>query len=315
MDDGCRQTQRCVLTLEEIRYRYGADHPWAVDGVSFALARGEILGLLGPNGAGKSTLLSLIAGLRQPTSGRIERAPEAQVRGGFALVPQDHAFYPMLTCRENLAFFAGVLGLAGARRRDQIERAITATGLERVRDRRASECSGGLRRRLNLAIGLLGEPVLVLLDEPTVGVDPQSRAFLLDVVRALRDTGAAVVYTSHYMEEVQAISDRVAIIDHGRLLCCGSLPELLASSDGTLAIQVDAVPSPAQRAILADRAGLLPTDERDSSRLLFALARDYTVEKTLALLREQGLRVSNIQYGLRNLEDLFLRLTHRSLRD
>lgn len=304
-----------MLNLHDIRYRYRADGPWVVDGVSLSVGRGEILGLLGPNGAGKSTLLALIAGLRQPASGAIARAPEAEVRGGFALVPQDHAFYPMLTCAENLAFFAGVLGLSGARRREQIERAITTTGLERVRKKRASECSGGLKRRLNLAIGLLGDPVLLLLDEPTVGVDPQSRAFLLDAVRALRAAGTAVVYTSHYMEEVQAISDRVAVVDYGRLLCSGTLAELLAPSGSTLSVQVDAVPSPAQRALLADRAGLLPADERDSSRLTFSLPEACRVDEALALVRAQGLRVSNAQYGFRNLEDLFLRLTHRSLRD
>jgi len=303
-----------VLCLDDIRFRYRADAPWAVDGVSLRVTRGEILGLLGPNGAGKSTVLAIVAGLRRPDDGVLTRSPAVMERGGFALVPQDHAFYPMLTCGENLRFFAGVLGLSGSRRRGRVDHAIEATGLGRVCDRRASECSGGLKRRLNLAIGLLGAPALLLLDEPSVGVDPQSRAFLLDAVRRLRAEGAAIIYTSHYMEEVQAIADRVAVIDHGRLLCCGTLQELLASGGSALVVQVEDGPTAAQRALLAGRCGLIAGEE-DPGRLTFALPPGCSVDETLALLRRYEMRVSNVQYGVRHLEDLFLRLTHRQLRD
>jgi ABC-2 type transport system ATP-binding protein len=307
-----------VIRLVDVRFRYRAGLPWAVEGVSFALGKGEVLGLLGPNGAGKTTLMALIAGLLEAQGGRIERAAEVGARGGFALVPQEHAFYPMLSCRENLEFFAGALGLHGALKRARVAAAVEAAGLAQVANRRVSECSGGLKRRLNLAIGLVGDPQLLLLDEPTAGVDPQSRAFLLDAVRALRARGKTIIYTSHYMEEAQAVSDRVAIIDHGRLLCCGTLAELLADARGRLYVRVaDELPE-AARAELEAACGLAKAADGDGSGagwLEFAVDAEDAVERVLGELRRRGARVLGVQLGSRHLEDVFLRLTHRWLRD
>jgi ABC-2 type transport system ATP-binding protein len=303
-----------MLQLADLGYRYRPDAAWALQGVSLTLPRGEIFGLLGPNGAGKSTLMALVAGLRRPQTGTIRRAPEIAVRGGFALVPQDFAFYPMLTCRENLAFFAGVLGLGGATARRRIAAAIGATELEAVAGKRTAECSGGLKRRLNLAIGLVGDPQLLLLDEPTAGVDPQSRAFLLDTVRALRAQGKTIIYTSHYMEEVQAISDRVGIIDHGRLLCCGTLAELLTEAPTSLTVRVAPAPTPAARAALTVACGLEPGGQ-DGGHLRFPMPADRPIEEVLAVVRQHGLAITGVEYGCRHLEDLFLKLTDRSLRD
>ena len=230
-----------MLQLTDIRFRYHTDAPPAVDGVTFSVGAGEVFGLLGPNGAGKTTLMSLIAGLLEPQGGAITRAPAAAARGAFALVPQEHAFYPMLTCRENLDFFAGVLGLGGARKRGRVEAALDMAGLAPFAGKRASRCSGGMKRRLNLAIGLVGDPQLLLLDEPTAGVDTQSRAFLLDAVRGLRARGRAIIYTSHYMDEVQAVCDRAAIIDNGRVLRHGTLAGLLAGADGQPARNLEEV--------------------------------------------------------------------------
>jgi ABC-2 type transport system ATP-binding protein len=340
-----------LLRLAEVRFRFGAGSPWVVDGVSFALRRGEVLGLLGPNGAGKTTLMSLVAGLREPGGGVIERAEEVRARGGFALVPQEHAFYPMLTCRENLEFFAGALGLRGAARRARVGAAIEAAGLGLVAGRRAAECSGGLKRRLNFAIGLAGDPQLLLLDEPTVGVDPQSRAFLLDAVRGLRARGKGVIYTSHYMEEVRAVSDRAAIMDHGRLLLCGTLAELLADAGRRLRVRVAEPPGEAARATLEAELGLLKRSAgggggeggggccgggggRGGSgggsssdggaaaggcgggvELEFAIAGAEEIGRVLEGLRRLGARVLGVEYGSRDLEDVFLRLTRRTLRD
>ncbi len=304
-----------VLQLTDISYRYRVDSPWVVDGVSFALARGEIFGLLGPNWAGKSTLMALISGLRRPQQGEIRRAPEVEARGGFALVPQDNAFYPMLSCRENLEFFAGVLGLKGGLLRARLEQAVATAGLGQVMDKRAGECSGGLRRRLNLAIGLVGDPQLLLLDEPTTGVDPQSRSFLLDAVMALRRQGKTIIYTSHYMEEVQRVSDRVAIIDHGRLLCCGSLGELLADTEANpkLKLRTRRAPMADERAVLAAECGLEAEDV--DGWLTFAVPAQGRFEDVLATVRRLGLETVGLQAGCRNLEDLFLKHTDRSLRD
>jgi ABC-2 type transport system ATP-binding protein len=209
------------LRVEAVSYRYPGRGELALDGVSLEIPDGGVFGLLGPNGAGKTTLISLVSGLLRGAQGRIE------VQGEAGLVPQDHAFYPMLTCRENLAFFGAVQGLAGAELESRVA-AVAAFGrIEGVLARRAGQLSGGLKRRLNLAIGLLSEPEVLLLDEPTAGVDPQSRAFLLESIRALARPGRTIVYTSHYMEEVQAICDRVAILDAGRVLASGALSELL----------------------------------------------------------------------------------------
>jgi len=303
-----------VLNLTEVCFRYRASAPLVVDRVSLQLKPGEVFGLLGPNGAGKSTLMALIAGLRQPQQGTIQRAPDVAARGGFALVPQEHAFYPMLTCRENLEFFAGVLGVKGVVRRSRVDGAIAATGLEQVVDKRASECSGGLKRRLNLAIGLVGDPRLLLLDEPTVGVDPQSRAFLLDVVAALRSQGKTIIYASHYMEEVQQVGDRVAIIDHGRLLCCGTLDELLVQTQLRLAVRAHRPPAPELHARLVTECGL-ETAVDAQGWLSFAIPSGQAVEDVLRRLRAHGLQITSFQYGCRHLEDVFLKLTHRSLRD
>ena len=264
--------------------------------------------------SGKSTLMALISGLRRPQAGAIQRAPDVAVRGGFALVPQEHAFYPMLTCRENLEFFGGVLGLKGAVRQSRMDAAIAATGLEQVANKRASECSGGLKRRLNLAIGLVGDPRLLLLDEPTVGVDPQSRAFLLEAVQTLRSQGKTIVYASHYMEEVQQVGDRVAIIDQGRLLCCGTLDELLTQTQVRLSVRTNRPLTPELHARLVKECGLEPAVD-EQGWLSFMIPAGQAVEDVLRNLRTQGLPIASFQYGSRHLEDVFLKLTHRSLRD
>ncbi|MDR3086567.1 MAG: ABC transporter ATP-binding protein, partial [Azoarcus sp.] len=178
-----------MIRLDSLRYHYRPGAPPALDGVSFDIGRGSIHGLLGPNGAGKTTLISLLAGLLAPREGSItvDGQPLAVWRAGrlgaIALVPQDYAFYPMLTVAENLDFFAGVQGFPHAGRKKNCAEAMAFASLEAVADRRADELSGGLRRRLNLAIGLTGAPEVLLLDEPTAGVDPQSRHFLLEAVK------------------------------------------------------------------------------------------------------------------------------------
>ena len=222
-----------MLSIEGVSFRYpGGDEP-ALREVSLAIPSGGIFGLLGPNGAGKTTLISILAGQLRGAAGRIsvDGTPledlRRRERAALGLVPQEFAFYPMLTCAENLRFFGGVQGLAGEKLRERIGAVAAFARIENVLARRAATLSGGLRRRLNLAIGLLTEPRILLLDEPTVGVDPQSRSFLLDSIRALAGNGQTIVYTSHYMEEVEAICDHVAIIDSGRVLREGALDELL----------------------------------------------------------------------------------------
>jgi ABC-2 type transport system ATP-binding protein len=301
-----------MLFADQLTYSYpGAKSP-ALDGVSLTLQAGEVLGLLGPNGAGKSTLIALLAAVATPLTGVIRRSPEIEAAGRLAWVPQDFAFYPMLTARENLELFAGVLGLSGAPRRVRIDRAIEFGQLGSFVDKPARKLSGGMKRRLNLAIALVGDPAVLLLDEPTSGVDPQSRAFLLDAVRALRNDGRAVLYTSHYMEEIEAVADRVAILDHGRILTAGTLDAVCATA-GT-------------RAQIA-LAGPLPADLAQHWQARFALAADgpqrwalqlsdpSELADVLTALRQQCVQVRSAQCGRATLEDVFLHLTRRTLRD
>jgi ABC-2 type transport system ATP-binding protein len=220
-----------VLAASGLVYRYPQQAEPALDGVALQLQRGQTVGLLGPNGSGKSTLISLLAGLRVPQQGRIDPSPAAH--RGVAWVPQEYAFYPDLGCRENLRFFAAMLQLRGAQAQSRIDAAIASCRLGEFADRLARHCSGGVRRRLNLAIALLQQPEVLLLDEPTAGVDPQSRAFLLDRVRELAAGGTAVLYATHYMEEVSAVCSDIVLLDHGRVLAVGDLATLLRGPAGS----------------------------------------------------------------------------------
>lgn len=222
-----------MIQVEGIRARYGRSGPWVLDGLDLQVPRGSLFGLLGPNGAGKTTLVYILLGLIAPQSGRalvdgVEMPRQRQrIAGRVGLAPQSLAFYPSLTVQQNLAFFDRMRRAGRRGRAERIDTALGRTSLVEESGRRADRLSGGLKQRLNLAIALLGEPPLLLLDEPTVGVDAQSRRFILDSLRTLNDRGVTIVYTTHYMDEVQRLCDRVAIMDSGRILVCDTLPALL----------------------------------------------------------------------------------------
>jgi ABC-2 type transport system ATP-binding protein len=224
-------TAAALLAAEGLRYRYARQPDWALDGVDVRLQRGEALGLLGPNGSGKSTLINVLAGLRSPHGGSLRRAAEQQPV--VAWVPQEYAFYPQLSCHENLHFFSAMLDLPASERRARIDDVERACMLQEFSAKLARHCSGGVRRRLNIAIALLQRPDVLLLDEPTFGVDPQSRAFLLEQVRRLVSAGTAVLYATHYMEEASAVCNRILVLDHGRVLASGDLQTLLGGSAET----------------------------------------------------------------------------------
>jgi ABC-2 type transport system ATP-binding protein len=222
-------TSEPLVVAEKLHFRYPQQADAALQGVDLELRRGHAVGLLGPNGSGKSTLINLLVGLRTPQSGRIRFGTTAPA---IAWVPQDYAFYPELTCRENLTLFADMLGSARREAAGRVDAAIAVCRLHEFEGRRARHCSGGVRRRLNLAIALLQRPDVLLLDEPTVGVDPQSRAFLLDRVRQFVDEGTAVLYATHYMEEVSAVCSQILLLDHGRVVASGDLDTLLRGPAG-----------------------------------------------------------------------------------
>ena len=307
-----------MLRIDRIFFQYRRSEQAVLDGIDLEVPRGAIFGLLGPNGAGKTTRISLIAGLLPIDRGAITLGGQSleqarrQQPNSLALVPQDYAFYPMLTVAENLRFFAGVQGLSREIARQRVAYCASFAQLETVLGKRAGELSGGLRRRLNLAIGLLADPDLLLLDEPTVGVDPQSRHFLLDSIRGLRDQGKTILYTSHYMDEVEAICDRVAIIDHGRILVAGSLPEVLSSDTPEARFRLV---QPLPQELRDDWQARLGLQDEGGNAYSLPLAGFQDLPELACRLSEAQCEVLGMSYGGQNLEQVFMRLTHRSLRD
>ncbi len=248
MDHSCPR----LLDVQALHKRYGPIV--ALDHVSFGVAEGEIFGLLGPNGAGKTTLLSILSGLLQPSGGEVRiagrplRATDRELRRAVGMVPQELALYGELSARENLLFFGELYGLRGADLRGRVNEVLAAIGLADRADDRADTFSGGMKRRLNLGIALVHRPRLLLLDEPTVGVDPQSRNHIFEEVRRLNRAGVTIVYTSHYMEEVQALCQRIGIIDHGRLVASDTLANLLRRVRSVIRCRVHPIGADSARA-------------------------------------------------------------------
>ncbi len=231
-----------MLILRDVTKRYG--RTVAVDGLSLDVQPGEVFGLLGPNGAGKTTTVNMAVGLLEPDAGEVRigdlGSPTSPgVRRRLGVAPQAVAVYEALTGSENLALFATLYGLRGGARHEAIARALAFVGLTDRRDDRVSTYSGGMKRRLNLAAAVLHDPDLVLLDEPTVGVDPQSRNAIFDNIAALRTRGRTVVYTTHYMEEAERLCDRVAILDRGRVLANDTVQNLIRQHGGATVLVAD----------------------------------------------------------------------------
>jgi ABC-2 type transport system ATP-binding protein len=224
-----------ILEVTDLVKRYnGAGRP-ALDGLTLTIRPGEILGLLGPNGAGKTTAVSIVSTILRPSAGRVVvcgidlKDKPRRARPFIGLVPQEIALYAELTARENLAFFGHLQGLRGARLKERLSSALAAVGLEARAHQKIATFSGGMQRRINLAVGILHAPRLLLLDEPTVGIDPQSRHLIQEKLQTIKQEGAAMLYTTHYMEEAQQLCDRVAIMDNGRILCQGPPHDLIAA--------------------------------------------------------------------------------------
>jgi ABC-2 type transport system ATP-binding protein len=313
-----------ILEVSHLTKTY--DGKAVVDDLTFSIEPGEVFGLLGPNGAGKSTTMMMIAGQRRPDGGSIQLNghPVDDLTAGhrldLGLVPQEVAIYPDLTGRENLEFFGQIYGMRGARLRDRVDHVLSDIGLTEHAHQAVSTYSGGMKRRLNFGAGLLHEPRLVILDEPTVGVDPQSRSHLLESVQRQADQGRAVIYASHYMEEAESICDRVAIIDAGRLLKIGVPTELLEDSHSNVWIEVLA---PADRiaAGLRGAADVQSVNDHGAQVIVRRERCDHPAEFTrrvsavLEQLAAADAEVLSIETRDHNLEQLFLDLTGRNLRD
>ncbi|MCC6678044.1 MAG: ABC transporter ATP-binding protein [Phycisphaerales bacterium] len=285
-----------MLELRDLRKSFGPHT--AVDGLSLSVARGEVLGFLGPNGAGKSTTIGMAVGLLRPDSGTVELEglgppTSPAVRARLGLAPQSLAIYDDLTGRENLAFFGKLQGLSGEPLRRRIAESLELVGLAPRAGDRAGTYSGGMKRRLNLAAAIVHDPPMLLLDEPTAGVDPQSRNSILDLVRELAARGKTVIYTTHYMEEAQKLCSRVAIIDHGKLLAVGPVEELVSRFGGESVVTIRRGPG------------------EDAAEELIRTA-DPVAELQRAL---SAGGVTGVRIDRPDLETVFLSLTGRRLRD
>ncbi len=308
-----------ALRLTDVKKRYGALA--AVDGLSLEVRRGECFGLLGPNGAGKTTTISMISTLVRPDSGRVSvngadavSEPTA-VRRSIGHVPQDVSLYADLTARENVRFFGGLYGLSGARLDERMRESLLLAGLEDRATDRVGTYSGGMKRRLNFAIGLVHEPPIVLLDEPTVGVDPQSRNHLFEMVGTLKSRGVTVVYTTHYMEEAERLCDRIGIMDHGRLVASGTRDELIQRAGGgeqlELAFPTDAVPDEGRlRAALGDARF-----EARGETVTIPVQGAGDLPGILTRCAQKGIGLRAVTLRSPDLETVFLALTGRKLRD
>jgi ABC-2 type transport system ATP-binding protein len=311
-----------IVELRNVSKTYaGAERP-AVDRVDLSIARGRLFGLLGPNGAGKTTLMSMLCGLLRPSTGDIfldghsvREAPPQQWRR-IGLVPQDLAVYPGLTARENLAYFGGIQGLTGARLAQRIDFCLNTAELTTLADRRIDTFSGGLKRRLNLVIALIHEPELLILDEPTVGIDPQSRRFIHDNLRRLNGEGLTIVYTSHYMEEIERLCDELAIIDHGRIIAAGSVDQILDRvPHGKIQLRVQPPLSDSMRARLRALDGVDRAEFDGDSIMLESRNPQATLMRVLDMFALEKLHVVSASLGATNLEQVFLVLTGSTLRD
>ncbi|MGO9433562.1 MAG: ABC transporter ATP-binding protein [Terracidiphilus sp.] len=302
------------LAIDALVKRFGA--LTAVAGVSLDVRASECLGLLGPNGAGKSTVIRTIVGRVIPDSGSISvfgaRADTAAARAALGWVPQELAVYPRLTCKENLVAFGSYHGLSGKQLADSVAWCLEWAALQDRSKDLAGKLSGGMKRRLNMAAGIIHRPRVVLMDEPTVGVDPQSRNRIFEMIEALRAAGTAIVYTTHYMEEAERLCDRIAIIDHGSIIALGTKEELVHNAFAS------------RSQVLARFAGsedrIAAWVEGHGGRMVDSTAQ-FTIERSIEIgsllesAAKDGLELEDISLRRPNLESVFLHLTGRELRE
>jgi ABC-2 type transport system ATP-binding protein len=311
-----------ILEVQNLVKKYG--DLTAVKGISFDIQEGEVFGLLGPNGAGKTTTISVLSTLFSPTSGdaivgghSVTKDPMA-VRRLIGVVPQDLAIYDELTASENLSFWGQMYGLSGKALKARIAEVLDQIGLtERAKDR-VKTYSGGMKRRVNIGVGLLHQPRLLFMDEPTVGIDPQSRRAILDSVKDLNQQGMTVLYTTHYMEEAQELSDRVGIIDHGELIALGTQAQLTreVGENDTLVLHLAEGDDGAALAEAARRLpGVLHADVTDQAVTVIAPEAEEVLAPVVTAANEVGVKIRTVNIQEPNLEAVFLHLTGRALRD
>lgn len=298
----------------------------AVKGISFDIRRGEIFSLLGPNGAGKSTVISMLSGLIAPTSGEALIAGHSITRQAKAIkqvigvVPQEVALYEALSAHENLVFWGRMYGLRGEVLQERVTAVLEIAGLTEKAGDKVATFSGGMKRRINIAVGLLHNPKILYMDEPTVGIDPQSRRRILDTVKELNQQGLTVLYTTHYMEEAEELSHRIGIIDHGRLIALGTLAELTATVGHYDIVRLDVGQPQEQNGRLAQALtavpGILQADGNEQGQMVLqAEDANSALPAVIQQVTAHGLSISKMEVQAPDLEAVFLHLTGRALRD
>lgn len=309
-----------ILEVNNLTKRFG--DKIAVDNLSFYVNEGEIFGLLGPNGAGKSTTINIIISLLKSSKGEINifgkslDKNELDIKKNIGVVPQSLAIYENLTAEENIRFFAGLYGLSGKNLKEAVDYALDFTGLTEVRKTRAKKFSGGMMRRLNIACAIAHKPKFIIMDEPTVGIDPQSRNHILRSVKLLQQEGCTILYTSHYMEEVEVLCNRIVIMDHGKIIAEGSKDELisLVSDSQNLEIQIDNMEN-IDIEKLKSITGVKSISVKEDNITINSSREINNLDKIIGFFTSQGVKIKNIDYKNINLEMVFLNLTGRNLRD
>ena len=309
-----------AIVVKELKKSFGDLQ--AVDGVDFAAVQGEILSLLGPNGAGKSTTISMLSGLLEADAGQLSIMGHAvdgnahEAKASLGVVPQDIALYPDLSARENLNFWGKMYGLRGAALRTRVDEVLEVIGLTERQKDRVGKFSGGMKRRVNIGAALLHKPDVVIMDEPTVGIDPQSRRHILDNVKALNKQGMTVLYTTHYMEEAAELSDHIAIMDRGKVIAFGTHDELIklvgeeTRIDLTLNIEAATILD-SWRTV----EGVSQIDADNGTVTLLVDDSNLVLPRLFEAAAEADLRITSVDIQEPNLETVFLHLTGRALRD
>ncbi len=308
-----------MIRVDKLLKQYGSLR--AVDGISFEVLEGELFGFLGPNGAGKTTTLSMISGLLKPDQGRITvgdldvwQSPKAAKRM-LGLVPQDLALYEDLTAWENLRFWGSLFKLPKAKLRANMELWLERVGLKDRAKEPVSKFSGGMKRRLNLAIGLVHDPKVVLLDEPTVGIDPQARNAILDIIRDIAGQGTTILFTTHHLEEAEALCDRIAIMDHGCILETGSVKELAAIAGDEDIVTLKGSFTAVELKTLLEFKEVTLLSAADQNATLSLKQGGMTITDLLGTCSAGAVDITDISLQKPSLESVFLKLTGRELRD